>query len=1295
MTRLRATLFSIAFSACAGLGWAGPPDPSCRENGCMMGSDQLVFNRGGLGLEIRATILACGQCSAPAADGSFNITDLDFELTFGPYDPALCDPGPSRFPTHVGSFDVVPHDPDLTAPDYVPANPSQVVLAFPPAPLNPNCIHADNLDVEIPTVQLTGADGARTDLQSGAPARWKLPENVRASDVSFVLSDIALDPFPITSSLDFATTQVPPVKLWPDGLPFLFSSSPLAFSTTQVQLLAPTYSPKPPGPGGLPGNPVHCTSPGGGILCTATALSNLGYLDASAWFADDVLIDNDGFDLQLSLTAGQDVVYQPLFPQAVWIELNGPASIGVVDSRIVGGFFSDGRVWVEPDDLGLFCIERTRYLFDLNDGSLRPQILTDGALLAGVTDLTPTGTPTPLAWSYNNVESLGCGTLYTPPAFSEVTPQANALASAVPTSFDRGIYAGVNYNRNRICRDSSGANTDTLCVQDSDCAIALGETCEDGGFSPLCPALASVPRWYTRVEGINPALNFDIQPELPGTAEREMAFVMRRSGITGVFDGGDDPFTVGGGGATFEMEFERFGLAFLGSQSERGDTISSGGLVSQWPADTRVPFEELRVCNCGAYDEARTPDTLIEKELRYWRAPFTPYGLTFHAENLSQVDCVNPAGNQSCSSSQSTQSVCIEATTPVPRYEPDFTSMFSLGPTGDAGDITPLADARLAFDEAKIGIELDPFTHDITRVGLEPDWNGTPTRPQVLGGSAPYGFYDVEGELDIPLFGLTESAMKIQYTLADATYLPDMHEIGLLGQGVVAERVLGADSLRLPFKVDYIRPDTTTEADGNNLLGQGRGALFAFPEGGKVNLGAVEAAVGMILKPELNGPGQLLGGDIGPAGITRLAGSVNDVQALAEILPPDHLSPFNQLRMANALNLLGAQGQGHTLPDPPALQGAMHASGAIDSYIGNCGQTVDAHPDYCGRVDVGNGPGQPPMDASKITGYLTIPPSLDAVDFFLVNANLDTRGEFFQTDGALLTVDRHVKATGQPIIQFQREALGDAGNTMQLPGDQNIPYPSGGGAKSAGKGNVGGSPFPGFTWDFDYTVNTSVLPPTFEFNSLTGTLDLTAGGLGGIAFDELGATLKFYADGDWYFDAGMSANVSGYGVKAGFVTGNTKTLDPLRGRDPDAADFLGDLNAFKGIYLGAGFQARIFNYGCPFTVSAGTEVGAWVLSGAVGGKWKGWMSGTGACLVSIRGDLTLMAGAVNDKFKLQGNLWLAGGIGFCDPEDWHRPADVLDDDFCAACVLSGKMTGSYPPKSLNLKFSGPDVDCSL
>ena len=130
---------------------------------------------------------------------------------------------------------------------------------------------------------------------------------------------------------------------------------------------------------------------------------------------------------------------------------------------------------------------------------------------------------------------------------------------------------------------------------------------------------------------------------------------------------------------------------------------------------------------------------------------------------------------------------------------------------------------------------------------------------------------------------------------------------------------------------------------------------------------------------------------------------------------------------------------------------------------------------------------------------------------------------------------------------------------------------------------------PGLQWDFDYTVSAGP-PADFTFNSLTGTLDLTQGGLSGIGFDKAGMTLKYWADGDWYFEAGLKQNFNGYGAYGDILLGNTKDMAPLQALDPVVADFLSGIHAFKGGYARVGVQGRIFDYGCLFRVSAGDEL---------------------------------------------------------------------------------------------------------
>jgi hypothetical protein len=353
----------------------------------------------------------------------------------------------------------------------------------------------------------------------------------------------------------------------------------------------------------------------------------------------------------------------------------------------------------------------------------------------------------------------------------------------------------------------------------------------------------------------------------------------------------------------------------------------------------------------------------------------------------------------------------------------------------------------------------------------------------------------------------------------------------------------------------------------------------------------------------------------------------------------------------------------------------MLTSGAIEPLAG--------HPDAVTVFNTeGNAPGDsPPTNGTRITGYADIEPDLSRVSFLELVSNTDTGGEFYAYDGQVVTIDRHVKEGEEPITSVtQRSAEG--GSSLEVSDGQKIDFPEGSGAEDGDSD----SPLT-FDWDFDM--------PGFKFRSLTGTLDLMNGGLSGMGFDKLGATMKFYADGDWYFTAGMAGTFSDYRVKGDVLTGNTTDMKPLRDIDPMVSRFLKGVDRFDGIYIGGGFGGPVWNYGCLFRVSVGVDVAGWYISDSYGGKLAGWVAGTGACIVSVRGTLTLIGGEVNKKFKVTGNFWAAGGIGFCSPEEWDTPQMVLDDDFCAACVGEVEVRGTYPPKDFDLEIDGPEFECSL
>jgi hypothetical protein len=175
----------------------------------------------------------------------------------------------------------------------------------------------------------------------------------------------------------------------------------------------------------------------------------------------------------------------------------------------------------------------------------------------------------------------------------------------------------------------------------------------------------------------------------------------------------------------------------------------------------------------------------------------------------------------------------------------------------------------------------------------------------------------------------------------------------------------------------------------------------------------------------------------------------------------------------------------------------------------------------------------------------------------------------------------------------------------------------------------------------------------------------------------------------------MDGNFDGYSVQGDLLFGNTSSMDPIKEIDPEVAGFLGGITEFDGAFVTVGASANIWDNGCALRINGGMKVGGWYISEHFGGKINGQVYGDAACLVSIKGSLTLMGMTDFDIYKVGGNFWLGGGIGWCDPEDWDFPDDVLDDDWCAACVVTVGMTGTFPPEDLDIQIDGPDIECAL
>jgi hypothetical protein len=642
----------LAAALLASTARAGAPDPSCTAGCPGLLSNQIAFLYDDPnGYEIVAELDFCGGCNT-LAPGVFQLIGQT-HVDFGPYTVAGCDPDEATviFPIDVVSVFVEASPPPTGEMKYVPGDPAQVFPRAAGASLRTACVAAGNLDYSIPNIGLIGNLGAAT--PGFDPVILTLPKNVRGvEDDGSPAATNDLPPFSFRQDLTFEFTDskndVSPFRFWPDGLPFRLGPGQITYTEHDVSFTMPggtegptPYEAVPPHAGGVldddnssTGGVINCDE-SDGVACTASYVYSGGYFEA-AWSPAGAFFDANGLDVDLSLPGTGSVTYEPVFPRGVKVTLEGPGSIPIRASAIAPGGFGGGTVRLTYDaavfnDATNDCPPSTvEHVLDLNGASLAPEVGAGGVLLAGIEDLNASALF--FLWSHNGAQDLGCGTLYVPPVLSARgsgpgRPQEDWLASARPTERGRGVYAGVNYNRNGICT-SGGVPTGEACVDDGDCAVGICET-----YSPRCELFdpnSTAPTWRTHVEGSN--LVFDIAPSV--STGKEMAFFARASGVTGVFDGGQTPLAIGDPNIpTFDLEFNRFGLAFKNSLNHPDkDSIVRGQVNLPWPSRTDIPFAGLTVCDCGSLASAQVPEIVQERSRSgsspTGMPPFAPTGWT-------------------------------------------------------------------------------------------------------------------------------------------------------------------------------------------------------------------------------------------------------------------------------------------------------------------------------------------------------------------------------------------------------------------------------------------------------------------------------------------------------------------------------------------------------------------------------------------------------------------------------------------------------------------------------------------
>lgn len=106
----------------------------------------------------------------------------------------------------------------------------------------------------------------------------------------------------------------------------------------------------------------------------------------------------------------------------------------------------------------------------------------------------------------------------------------------------------------------------------------------------------------------------------------------------------------------------------------------------------------------------------------------------------------------------------------------------------------------------------------------------------------------------------------------------------------------------------------------------------------------------------------------------------------------------------------------------------------------------------------------------------------------------------------------------------------------------------------------------------------------------------------------------------------------------------------------------GSSSVFSGVYISVGVQVPIYTDGCMREVKANGELRGWYFKqisppSSTPISWGGYLSagvyGEAACLVSARGQLSLSLYETTGILHFDGDAWLAGGIGDCEPNTWN------------------------------------------
>ena len=213
---------------------------------------------------------------------------------------------------------------------------------------------------------------------------------------------------------------------------------------------------------------------------------------------------------------------------------------------------------------------------------------------------------------------------------------------------------------------------------------------------------------------------------------------------------------------------------------------------------------------------------------------------------------------------------------------------------------------------------------------------------------------------------------------------------------------------------------------------------------------------------------------------------------------------------------------------------------------------------------------------------------------------------------------------------------------------------------------------------------------------------------------DFGFTIKSGNLDELYLGVTFEANVQ-TGAFGSILVGGQFLVGRLDPDHPTLQEDFGDLfddmdtngNVIEGMYLSVyANNIPIVNIaGCLVAeLSGGGGLAFWVFTDpaqndtAWGTRVSGFVQGQGgACLVAlaVNIDLTLDNGFGEDETKITGDLFVAGGCGFCEPEEWITERGYEDDKGCIKCGLNLGFVIPLDGSPAPYMVPEPQFSCSL